>query len=105
MFGGKGQVNYAASKAGVNAMTRVLALELGRKNITVNAIAPGMIETEMSGVVRNLAGDNIKSRIPLSRFGKPEDIAEVALFLVSDRANYVTGQVITIDGGLSLGLY
>jgi len=104
-LGGKGQVNYAASKAGVNALTRVLALELGRKNITVNAVAPGMIETEMSGVVRNLVGENIKSRIPLSRFGKPEDIADVVVFLVSDRASYVTGQVITIDGGLSLGLY
>ena len=104
-FGGKGQVNYAASKAGVNALTRVLALELGRKNITVNAIAPGMVETEMSGVVRNLAGEDIKSRIPLSRFGSPKDIADLVLFLVSDRASYITGQVITVDGGLSLGYY
>lgn len=104
-FGGKGQANYAATKAGINALTRVLALELGRKNITVNAIAPGMIETRMSGAVRNLAGEEILSRIPLRRFGQPEDIAEVVLFLVSDKANYITGQVITIDGGLSLGLY
>lgn len=104
-FGGKGQANYAASKAGVNALTRVLALELGRKNITVNAIAPGMIETKMSDMVRNLAGEDIKSRIPMSRFGKPEDIAEAVIFLISDRAGYITGQVITIDGGLSLGYY
>jgi 3-oxoacyl-[acyl-carrier protein] reductase len=104
-YGGKGQANYAATKAGINAMTRVLALELGRKNITVNAIAPGMIETKMSGLVRNLAGEEILSRIPLHRFGQPEDIAEVVLFLVSDKANYITGQVITVDGGMSLGLY
>ena len=104
-FGGKGQANYAASKAGVNALTRVLALELGRKNITVNAIAPGMIETKMSDAVRNLVGENIKSRIPLSRFGSTEDIAELVVFLTSDKAGYITGQVITVDGGLSLGLY
>ena len=104
-FGGKGQANYAATKAGINALTRVLALELGRKNITVNAIAPGMIETKMSGLVRNLDGEGILARIPLRRFGQPEDIAELVLFLVSDKANYITGQVITIDGGLSLGLY
>jgi 3-oxoacyl-[acyl-carrier protein] reductase len=104
-FGGKGQANYAATKAGINAMTRVLALELGRKNITVNAIAPGMVETEMSSRVRNLDGKNILSRIPLSRFGRPEDIAEIVIFLASDRASYITGQVIVVDGGLSLGYY
>ncbi len=104
-FGGKGQANYAATKAGINAMTRVLALELCRKNITVNAVAPGMVETEMSSRVRNLDGKNILSRIPLSRFGRPEDIAEAVVFLVSDKASYITGQVITVDGGLSLGYY
>jgi 3-oxoacyl-[acyl-carrier protein] reductase len=104
-FGGKGQANYAATKAGINALTRVLALELGRKNITVNAIAPGLIETEMSGLVRNLDGEGILRRIPLNRFGRPEDVAELVLFLASDKANYITGQVITIDGGISLGYY
>jgi len=102
-YGGRGQTNYAASKGGVNSLTRSLAGELGKRNITVNAIAPGMVETAMSERVRNMAGDKIAALIPLKRYGQPADIAKVAVFLASDDAAYVTGQVIAVDGGLSLG--
>lgn len=98
-----GQANYSASKGAVNSLTKVLAVEMGKRGITVNAVAPGFIETDMSEAVRNKAGDIIKKAIPLNRLGKPDDIAEVVLFLVSPAAAYVTGQVITVDGGLSLG--
>jgi 3-oxoacyl-[acyl-carrier protein] reductase len=99
-----GQANYAASKGALNSLTRVLAVELGRRNVLVNAVAPGFIETDMSQAVRNLAGeDNLKKLIPVRRLGKPEDIAAVVVFLASPAAAYITGQVITVDGGLSLG--
>ncbi len=98
-----GQTNYAASKGAVNALTRALAVEVAGRNVTVNAIAPGFIETDMSEAVRNKAGDIIKKMIPMKRLGKPEDVAQVALFLAGPAAAYVTGQVITVDGGLSLG--
>ena len=99
-----GQCNYAASKGAVNSLTRALAVELGSRNVTVNAIAPGFIETDMSEAVRNKAGDFIaKKMIPVRRLGKPEDIASVVTFLAGPGAAYVTGQVITVDGGLSLG--
>lgn len=99
-----GQANYAASKGAVNSFTRVLAAELGRRNVLVNAVAPGFVETDMSEAVRNMAGaDNLKKLIPVRRLGKPEDIANVVLFLAGPAAAYVTGQVITVDGGLSLG--
>jgi 3-oxoacyl-[acyl-carrier protein] reductase len=98
-----GQTNYAASKGAINAFTRALAVELASRNVTVNAIAPGFIETDMSEAVRNKAGDIIKKVIPMRRLGQPQDIAEVAVFLASDAAAYITGQVITVDGGLSLG--
>jgi 3-oxoacyl-[acyl-carrier protein] reductase len=98
-----GQTNYAASKGAINAFTRALAVELARKNVTVNAVAPGFIETDMSQTVRNLAGDRIKKAIPMRRFGQPQDIARVVVFLASPDAAYVTGQIITVDGGLSLG--
>lgn len=101
-LGGVGQANYAASKAAVNALTKSLAAEYAAKNITVNAIAPGMIETEMTHAVRSAFGDKIKEKIPVGSFGRPEEVAAVAAFLVSDQARYITGQVITIDGGLSL---
>jgi 3-oxoacyl-[acyl-carrier protein] reductase len=99
-----GQANYAASKGAVNAFTRALAVELGSRSVTVNAVAPGFIETDMSEAVRNKAGDFIaKKLVPLRRLGKPEDIAGVVLFLAGPAGAYVTGQVITVDGGLSLG--
>ncbi|MDB5307674.1 MAG: 3-oxoacyl-ACP reductase FabG [Gemmataceae bacterium] len=99
-----GQTNYAASKGAVNAFTRALAVELGSRSVTVNAVAPGFIETDMSEAVRNKAGDFIaKKLVPLRRLGKPEDIAGVVVFLAGPAGAYVTGQVITVDGGLSLG--
>ena len=79
------------------------AEQLASRNILVNAIAPGFIETDMSQAVRNMAGETIQKMIPVRRFGQPEDIARVAVFLASEDASYVTGQVITVDGGLSLG--
>jgi 3-oxoacyl-[acyl-carrier protein] reductase len=102
-FGSRGQVNYAASKGGIDGLTRCLAKELAARKVRVNAVAPGMIETDMSQAVRNLAGDRIKDAIPLRRIGQPEEIAAVVVFLASDAASYITGQVIRVDGGLSLG--
>jgi 3-oxoacyl-[acyl-carrier protein] reductase len=99
----QGQTNYAASKGAINAFTRALAVELASRGVTVNAIAPGFIETDMSEAVRNKAGDMIKKIIPMRRLGQPEDIAHVAVFLASADASYITGQVLTVDGGLSLG--
>jgi 3-oxoacyl-[acyl-carrier protein] reductase len=98
-----GQANYAASKGAINALTRALAGELASRNVTVNAIAPGFIETDMSEAVRNKAGEIIKKLIPMRRIGQPEDVARVAVFLASADSAYVTGQVLTVDGGLSLG--
>src|SRR5436309_5388502 len=99
----QGQTNYAASKGAVNAFTRALAVELASRSVTVNAIAPGFIETDMSAAVRNKAGDLIKKMIPMRRLGQPEDIARVAVFLAGPDSAYLTGQVLTVDGGLSLG--
>jgi 3-oxoacyl-[acyl-carrier protein] reductase len=98
-----GQTNYAASKGAINSLTRALAVELAKRGVTVNAIAPGFIETDMSAAVRNKAGDLIKKMIPMNRIGTPEDIARVAVFLASADSGYITGQVLTVDGGLSLG--
>src|SRR5262249_23234208 len=99
----QGQTNYAASKGAVNSFTRALAVELASRNVTVNAIAPGFIETDMSEAVRNKAGDIIKKMIPMRRLGQPDDIAQAAGFLASDAGAYITGQVLTVDGGLTLG--
>lgn len=98
-----GQANYAASKGGVEGLTRCLATEIARRGITVNAVAPGFIETDMTVAVRNAAEDMIKKRIPCRRLGQPEDIASAVLFLAGEEASYITGQVITVDGGLTLG--
>jgi 3-oxoacyl-[acyl-carrier protein] reductase len=98
-----GQTNYAASKGAINSFTRALAVELASRGVTVNGIAPGFIETDMSQAVRNKAGDLIKKMIPMRRLGQPGDIARAAVFLASEEAGYITGQVLTVDGGLSLG--
>jgi 3-oxoacyl-[acyl-carrier protein] reductase len=98
-----GQTNYAASKGAINAFTRALAVELASRGVTVNAVAPGFIETDMSAAVRNKAGDLIKKFIPMRRIGTPEDVAKVVAFLAGPDSAYITGQVLTVDGGLSLG--
>jgi len=100
--GGRGQTNYAASKGAINAFTRSLAVELAPRRITVNAVAPGVIETEMSQDVREMAGDAVTSRILLKRYGKPEEVAYAVWFLASRFADYITGQVINIDGGFKM---
>jgi len=100
--GGRGQTNYAASKGAINAFTRSLAVELASRNITVNAVAPGVIETEMSQAVRDLAGDMVKSRILLRRIGQPLDVAYAVWFLASQYAAYITGQVLNVDGGFKM---
>lgn len=100
--GNPGQVNYSAAKAGVVGMTKTLAKELGSRGITVNAIAPGYIKTDMTHVLKDELKEKIAEAVPLKRLGNPEDIAEMATFLVSPKASYITGQVIEIDGGLGL---
>jgi 3-oxoacyl-[acyl-carrier protein] reductase len=98
-----GQANYAASKAGIEGFTRCMAVELAKRNVTVNAVAPGFIETDMTTAVVNAAGDKIKQAIPVKRLGKPEDIAHAVHFLASPESSYITGQVLKVDGGLTLG--
>jgi 3-oxoacyl-[acyl-carrier protein] reductase len=100
--GGRGQTNYAASKGAIDAMTRALAVELAPRRITVNAVAPGVIETEMSQAVRDMAGDDVKGRILLRRFGAPRDVAHAVWFLASSLADYITGQVVYVDGGFKM---
>ena len=100
--GGRGQTNYAAAKGGLVAFTRACAVELSGKGIQVNAVLPGLIVTDMSGRVRKRAGEEILKTIPCGRFGEPRDVAHLVLFLVSDRADFITGQAIAVDGGQSI---
>lgn len=102
ILGNVGQANYAASKAGVIGLTKTMARELGSRGITVNAIAPGFVDTEMTEVLSEEIRENACKQIILGRFGKPEDIANTAVFLASDKADYITGQVISVDGGMNV---
>ncbi len=98
--GNAGQANYAASKAGIIGFTKSVALELGSRNIRANAVAPGFIETEMTGELDQKAIDDWKQSIPLRRGGQPDDVADACLFLASDLSRYITGQVLQVDGGM-----
>lgn len=102
VYGNAGQVNYAASKAGVIGMTKTLAKELARRNITANAVAPGFIATDMTDALSEAQKEAIVGRIGSGRLGEPADIAHLVRFLASDEASYITGQVICVDGGMSL---
>lgn len=100
--GNAGQVNYAASKSGIIGLTKSVAKELSGRGITCNAIAPGFIETEMTDKLSDKIKENILGEIPLKRFGIPQDVAELAFFLAGEQSRYITGQVIAVDGGMSM---
>jgi len=99
-MGNPGQLNYCASKGGIDAMTRSLAREIGSRGITVNAVAPGFIATDMTAELGDDAHQELAARIPLGRLGQPEDIAAAVKFLASDEAGYITGQVLHVNGGM-----
>ena len=98
--GNAGQVNYAASKAGIIGMTKSLAKELGSRNVTANAVAPGFITTDMTEGLPDAVKEQMAKEIPLARMGQPEDVANAVAFLASDQASYITGQVLHVDGGM-----
>ena len=102
ILGNAGQANYSASKAGVIGLTKAVAREIGSRGITVNAIAPGFIDTEMTAVLPDDVKKAMGEQIPLKRFGTTEDVAQAAVFLASDRAAYITGQVLCVDGGMAM---
>ncbi len=101
IMGNPGQSNYSASKAGIIGLTRSVARELGSRKVTVNAICPGFIATEMTDALGPAVQDEVKKRVPAKRLGKAEEIADAVLYLASDSAAYVTGQILTLDGGLT----
>jgi 3-oxoacyl-[acyl-carrier protein] reductase len=102
VIGNMGQANYSASKAGVIGLTKAMAKELASRNITVNAVAPGFIETEMTDKLADAVKEEACKSIPLKEFGKVEDVAEAVVFLASDKARYITGQVLCVDGGIAM---
>lgn len=102
ILGNAGQANYSASKAGVIGLTKAVARELASRGITVNAVAPGFVDTDMTDALSESAKENLISQIPLGRTGKPQDIANAVLFLASDAAGYITGQVLSVDGGMAI---
>ena len=102
LYGNYGQSNYAATKAGLIGLTKTLARELGKYNITVNAVAPGFMMTDMLATIPEKVLDALKARTPLGRLGQPEDIAAAYLFLASDEASYVSGTVLSVDGAITL---
>lgn len=102
VLGNAGQANYCASKAGVIGLTKAAARELASRGVTVNAVAPGFIKTEMTDVLSEQVQENAKAQIPLGSFGEPEDVAEAVAFLSSEQARYITGQVLCVDGGMAM---
>jgi 3-oxoacyl-[acyl-carrier protein] reductase len=102
IMGNGGQTNYAASKAGLIGFSKSLARELASRSVRVNVVAPGFIDTRMTEVLPDSAKDAIRGQIPLGRIGSPEEIAEAVVFLASDKASYITGQVLAVDGGMAM---
>ena len=101
LVGNPGQANYSASKAGIIGFTQTIAREYAKRKITVNAVAPGFIATDMTAVLGDMIMTEAKKRIPANRVGEPQDIADAVLFLASDAASYITGQVVPVDGGMT----
>jgi 3-oxoacyl-[acyl-carrier protein] reductase len=102
LVGNAGQANYAASKAGIIGFTKSVAREVAQRGITVNAVAPGYVETELTGSLPENVKEQIRNQVPAGRFGEPEEVAEVVAFLVAEEAGYVTGQTIAVDGGMTM---
>ncbi len=102
VMGNAGQINYSAAKAGVIGMTKTAARELAGRNITVNAVAPGFITTDMTNALPDAAKEGILSKVPMGRGGKPEDVANAVAFLCSEESDYITGQVLCVDGGMAM---
>ena len=102
LVGNAGQANYAASKAGINGFTKSVAREVAQRGITVNVVAPGYVETELTGILPEKVKDQIRDQVPAGRFGDAEEVAEVVVFLAGEGAGYVTGQTVAVDGGMTM---